>query len=284
MKALLEHLLVQARAVEPGGHRQFDVLPECRVAGRRPDAVGVKALIEHQPQVDRLVVEVDLVALDVHLAQSSIGSYPVQDRAAVQHLQNEIVEERVTGRPGPGRGDGQDARHAVRCRDLGLADQCLAVHERGAKAQATLLSVEAGGQDKATAIEVGHDLALLQAVRIHRFHPYRLPDTRGACIVATARGIIGALLAARLHVGACLVADIDHQVVALAGRDKARDIVAKRGRAAPVSAHRLAVDVHLALIVYRSKVQDDAFAGPPGWDVQAAVVPHHLDKVGVLDA
>ena len=72
--------------------------------------------------------------------------------------------------------------------------------------------------------------------------------------------------------------------MARAGRDKARDVIAERGRAAPMPAHRLAVDKDLALIVHRAKVQDDALAGPVGGDVQAAVVPHHLDKVGVLDA
>ena len=95
VEALLEDLLVQPRAVEPGGHRELDVALERRVARRGPDAVGVEALVEHQAQVDRLVVEEDPVALDVDLAQPGVAAAPGRALARpVEHLELEVVEER----------------------------------------------------------------------------------------------------------------------------------------------------------------------------------------------
>ena len=54
-EALLEHLLMQPRAVEAGGHAQLDVAAQRLVGRRGQDAVGVIALIEHEPLEDAVL-------------------------------------------------------------------------------------------------------------------------------------------------------------------------------------------------------------------------------------
>ena len=61
-EALLEHLLVQPRAVEAGGHAELDVVDQRLVARRGQDAVGVVALVEHQALEHGLAVELDACA------------------------------------------------------------------------------------------------------------------------------------------------------------------------------------------------------------------------------
>ena len=61
-EALLEHLLVQAGAVEAGRQAELDVAPQRLVGGRGQDAVGIEALVEHQPLEDDLAVDLDRLA------------------------------------------------------------------------------------------------------------------------------------------------------------------------------------------------------------------------------
>ena len=103
MEAFFEHLLVQARAVETGLHRQLDVALERCIGRRSPDAIRVKALVENQAQENRLVVEVNLPILNMHLAQPGIGFYVIEQRAfLIQHIQLQVIEERRLWRPGFG--------------------------------------------------------------------------------------------------------------------------------------------------------------------------------------
>ncbi len=104
VEALFEHLLVQARAVEARAASKVDIALERVVDGRGPDAVRVEALVEHQAQVERLVVEKDLAVFDVDLAQPGIAVDQVIEHGPgfVQHIQVQIVEERRSGDQGLG--------------------------------------------------------------------------------------------------------------------------------------------------------------------------------------
>ena len=65
-EALLEHLLVEARAVEACRHAQLDVAAQRRVRRRGHDAFRVVALIQHQALKHHLAVEPDRLAIDAH--------------------------------------------------------------------------------------------------------------------------------------------------------------------------------------------------------------------------
>ena len=74
MKTLLENFLVQPCAVEAGLLGKLDVALERCVARGGTDAVGIKALVEHKPLVERLVVQQDPVALEVNFTQTGVAA------------------------------------------------------------------------------------------------------------------------------------------------------------------------------------------------------------------
>jgi hypothetical protein len=94
---LLEDLLVQARSVESGGHRQLDVAHERVVVGRRHEGVGPVPLVEHEPLEDRLAVQQDAVAADRHGAQAGVRLDVVDDLTVAGQPHAEAVQVRVLG-------------------------------------------------------------------------------------------------------------------------------------------------------------------------------------------
>ena len=114
MEALLEDLLVQASAVETRPHGQFDISLERGIARRRPDAIGVESLVEDQALIERLVVEEDAAAFDVHLAQAGIAADLIEGMpVAVQDLEGHLVEMGIVRPPGPRVAHGNDEGCAI---------------------------------------------------------------------------------------------------------------------------------------------------------------------------
>ena len=76
-EALFKDLFVQARAVEAHVHGKADITLQRRVAGRGVDAVGIEALIQHQPLEHGFAVEQQLAASESDGAHAEIALHRV---------------------------------------------------------------------------------------------------------------------------------------------------------------------------------------------------------------
>lgn len=121
-------------------------------------------------------------------------------------------------------------------------------------------------------------------MRIHRFEPYRLPDSRGTCVVAAAGCKTPGLFSTWLMIAARVIPDANDEVVCGAGAGLVRDVERERDRAAEVGAHGHPVDKCLAFIIRAAKVKPYALARPRGRYLDLAVIPHGPDEVLVCDA
>ena len=78
---LLEDFLVQTCAVEAHSLAHLDVMLECLITWRGPNAVGIVALVEHEALEVGFIIEVEVAACKVNLAHACIGLHFVQDVA-----------------------------------------------------------------------------------------------------------------------------------------------------------------------------------------------------------
>ena len=190
-----------------------------------------------------LVVDENLVALNVNLPHPGITADDIHDLIRrVGHFQDNVVQERLLWRPGYGFFNIQDERRAVQCRTFGLIDRLPASLHTGAEGLATFKSVKTRGNHKPFAIQIRYDLDVLQPMFIDGLHPNRLPYSRGASIMATARLEVPALLTGWLFVGPQVVGHAQNHVVRIADLDEPGDIETERYRASEVHPHRFAVD------------------------------------------
>jgi len=99
-ETLLEHLLMQPRTIEAGGHAQLDVSAQCLIGRRGEDAVRVMPLIEHEPLEDRFPVQLDDRPLDADPTQPRVAGRPIHDDAVPFHQRDvEVIQERVGRAP-----------------------------------------------------------------------------------------------------------------------------------------------------------------------------------------
>ena len=282
--AFLENLLMQARAVEPGGQSQFDVAAQGVVRRGGPDTVGVETLVEHQPLVIGFVVEVDFVAFDVDLAHPDIGFHGVEHLAVGgDHLVGQVVEERVFGTPEPGLFDRDDDDAAVRRPDLPRADDLAAV-PKGHPERVRAFPEELRGDDQLLLVDVGRHLDACEGLGSHGLHPHRLPDACRAGVVATVRGVLQRLFAGSLFAAAQVARGEDDQTVAAARLHECGDVVGERRAASEVASNEAAVDIHLGGVVHGSEVEHHVASRPVCRNVDRTLVPDAADEVRVADA
>ena len=78
---LLENFLMQACTVEADSLAPLNVGDQGGVGGRGHHAVGIVALVQHEPLEDRLAVDLDLQPVNGDCAQPGIAGRAVYDRA-----------------------------------------------------------------------------------------------------------------------------------------------------------------------------------------------------------
>ena len=278
-ETLLEHLLMQPRAVEAHGHGQLDVAAQRVVGGRGVDAVGIEALIQHQPLEYRRTVDQALLAVKGDRAQGKIAVHRVDGFAVFQQRQLQVVEVALTRRP------------EVNVIDLQRQAGVMAVGQAlggslgravegglGAQGQAGTGAVDRRVDVHAAVGGVGDQLCGAEVGLGNPLQPDGLPDARGAGVAATEGMIARALLAEGLTAAAQVVVGADHQRV-FAGNQRVGDFEGEGGVAALVHAHGLAVDPCLAAVVHRAEVQQHALTGGVLRQREAAAVPHRGHEV-----
>ena len=284
VETLLESLLVEACAVEPGGHREFDITLQRLVGRGRPDTVGVKSLIEHQPLIVGLVVQADFVALDVDLAHARIGVHLVQHLPfRVHEPVGDVIKERRLRRPELRPLDRKHGDRAVRSLHRRGRHYLTAVLHRNLQRIAALRP-EPGRDDHLSLVDVRHDLCKEQSSGVHGLHPHRLPDTRGAGVVATVGSILKVLLPGALRRRTHVARGPNDQMVAPAGRNQPRQVDAERRTAPEMAGGENPVDINLRIVIDSPEVQQDVFSAPCLGNRHLAVVPDAVDEIGVPDA
>ena len=92
---------MQAGTIETCLHRQFDIPFQCLVTRSRPDTVRIETLVEHQTLVVRLIVQINLIAFDMHLTHTGITIDLINYISIlIQNLVLQIVKERTFRTPG----------------------------------------------------------------------------------------------------------------------------------------------------------------------------------------
>ncbi len=284
---LLEHLLVQARAVEPGRQAELDVADQ-RLLGRRGhQALRPVPLVQHEPLEHVLAVDQDRLAVDAHRPQTGVRVGSVDHVAVgIDQLEAYVVQVRIRGVPeadAVGRDLQGQARGQVEIgADLVADDLAVGVLQGGLDRVAGLvrrdryLEVEAGARD------VRRDPGPLQVHRGDRFEPDGLPDAGRAGVEAAVVEVQLALLAARLRT-AVRVAGADDDGRLLAGLGDVVQVGAERGESAAVPDHLLAVHPDGGVVVDGLEVQYGVLAVPLRGDRDGGAVPDRLHEVDVLD-
>jgi hypothetical protein len=259
-EALLEHFLVQARAVEAGCLRELDIAPQVVVRRCRPDAVGVEALVEHESLEQDLSINKDRDAVDRDGTQPGVASAAVDHRAgSVDELELEVVEVGIPGRPGPSRRGGDreiETRNEVRIGGaLPGADSGAVAFEVGVHSHASPVADDGKLQAEPAARQVGGDPGTLEPCLGDGLHPHRLPDARRPGVVAArvregggllALGLGGTVVVASAHDDECLVSRL---------RDS-REVRRDRRRAAAVTRHFHTVHPDRRVVVDRLEMQE----------------------------
>ena len=275
---------MQTRAVEPGGHRKFDVALQRRVGRSRPDAVGIESLIEHQPLVIGFVVQVDPVPFDVDLAHARIGVHLVEHLPfRIHDPVGDVVEKRRLRRPEFRTFDGKHGDRTVRGPHRRGGHDLAALLHRDMQRVAALRP-EAGRDDQLPLVDVRHHVRREQPRRVHGLHPHRLPDTRGAGVVAAVGGVLQILFAGALRRRAHVARGSHDQMVALSGRDQTGQIDAERRTAPDMAGGENAIDIDLRIVVDGPEIQQNVLSAPRFGHRHLAVVPDAVDEIGVPDA
>ena len=99
-EAFFKDLLMQARAVEARRHAQLNIFYQRGVAGRGHDAIGIIALIQHQPLEDRGPIDLDCHAFDADAAHAGIAGRAVNHGAGCIHqLNRQVIQMRIADSP-----------------------------------------------------------------------------------------------------------------------------------------------------------------------------------------
>jgi len=284
---LLEDLLVQARAVKADGLAHLDVRDQGLVRGRGHHAVGVVALVQHEPLEDGLAVDLDLHAVNGDRAQARVAVRGVNDRAVRVAQRNlQVVQVRVRNRPEPAAvfGNGQcQARGQVQMRRHGSRRHlALGVLQGRVQGQAGLVLRQRLFQVERAVRDIRGEARALQRDFGDRLDPHGLPDARRSGVVAAVRGVLLGLLAARLR-RVPVVACPNHDRERIAAGDF-RQCHGKRRPPAPVAHHFLAVHPDRRIIIHRSEVQQDVSPLPLLRRLDRPAIPDGRHEIHMADA
>ena len=255
------------------------------VCGSRPDAFGIEALVEHQTLVISLVVQIEIAVGTMNLAHSGVGTYFIYDLpCCILHRVFHVVKVGRLGTPQLGFLDGEHHTGTIHGRGClgGYHFPCVK-HLHG-KCIAVGLAIELRTNDKLLLVDIGNGKHILQGLGADGLHPHRLPDAGGTGVVATARIVVPALLAAWLHASTQIVINANHQIGALAGWNILGDVHLETAACAKVLHDLLAVDIDGSLVIYCTEVQQHPLAFPLGRDADGALIPHGVDEICVFHA
>ena len=127
------------------------------------------------------------------------------------------------------------------------------------------------------ALDDGSQAEKVDVLSLDSLHPHRLPDARGARVVAAARVGRGRLLACAVLAVPYVVLGEHREVIALA-REIIGNIETKRPIAAGVHSHELAVYIHISPMVDCAEMQYLALAVKALRKIEVAAVPHRVHK------
>ena len=218
----------------------------------------------------------------MHLAHAYVGVDRIERLAlGVLHLIDHIVEEGRLGAPQFGVFQRHHYRHALHGRGLGTRHRLAAVlhHDRQRIAAGDVVICRY--DDYMLLVNIGNHLHALQCHGVHSLHPYRLPDARGTGIAATHRIIVRRLLAAGLRTAAQVALGMHHKAVHAAVTHKVGHIERERVRAAVMTAHELAVDIYLRLVIHGAEIEFHALALPLRRYLDLALIPYAVDEIGI---
>ena len=287
-EAFLEHLLVEARAVETGIHAQLDVAAQRRVRRRGHDAFRVVALIQHQALKHHLAVELDRPAIDAHGAQCGVRGRLVHRTAGVIHQRDsDVIEMRGTGLPQTTAACGDveiETRGQIQVGGaLGAGHLAIGIAERGAQAHAGRVAGQRLLEANDAAGHVRRQPRSAQRQVRHRLHPHRLPDAGGSDVDGAVRPILAGLLATRLRaVRGVARAHGDDRF--LGRRRHAVQVTSKWREPAAMAPYFDAVDPHRGVVVDGLEMQQDAAARPLRRNGHVAAIPDGVKVVVVLDS
>ena len=286
-------LLMLPGAVVAQGKRHPDIRLYRLVAGRGEQGIRPVALVQHQPLIERGIVQVDPSLPDLNLPQAEIGAHPVQLLPAPAKPDFRVIELRPVRRPGEhgfqaaGAALVQIRRHREPP-GTNLCPQAAHRPSRVGHRQLQLqrfrrIPVQGNVRRHLMPVEIRRQLNPLQGDVSHRLQPDRLPDPADRRIPAAHQSPVPVLLAPGL--GAVRpVLRPDAQIV-FPFPQEAGDIDRKRRIAAPVRAGQLAVHIHCRLEVHRAEVQQYPPALHFVRDLQVSPVPHHrMDFIRRSDA
>ena len=185
VEALLKYLLVKSGTIEACLHRQFNISTECFVGRCCPDAVGIEALVEHQSLIERLIVQIDSISLDMHFAHADVAFHAVHGLSvAVGHSKFDVIEEWTGWAPSLHLTQRKYHYAIVAGFYALLRHNAVAVFHLHLK-HSSALGEEVRMHNDLLLVDVGQHLHIRQSLSRHGFHPYRLPDARSTRIVAT---------------------------------------------------------------------------------------------------
>ena len=245
-EAGLEHLLVQACAVEAHGHGAQDVVLQFVIGGGGVNAVGIEALIKDQALEHRLAVDFAGVAVQHNAAQAEIGLHFIDGFAVQFQGDRQIVQIGLAHIPQVGVGQLQ-RQGDVPAVALRTAFALRIAFEGSGNAQfcAGGGTIDLGFDQHGGIGDVGRQANVHDAGGVGPLQPYRLPDAGGAGVRAAMGVVFCALLAAGLFAAAQVVIGADDDDV-LAGHEGVGDFEIKGNIAAAVRAYGLSVDPYLA--------------------------------------
>ena len=251
------------------------------VAGRGHDAVGIVALVEHQPLEDRLAVDLDRLAVDGEAAQPGVAARAVDHVASgVEQVDVQVVQVRVFDRPQPAAlgGMGRSRRGTK---------SASAAHSAATTSPASSFRVARRRSPAACRVSgCSRRIMLLATSGVmrgrrralgHGFQPDRLPDAGGADVDRASGAVFAGLLAARLR-RAVIVARAHDDRDRLAGLGDTAQVAGEGRKAAAMAPDFHAVDPHGRIVIDRLEVQQHAPPGPVGRDRHLAPVPDGVRK------
>ena len=281
---LFKTLLVQAGTIEAHSLRHLYIFLQGSVGGRCPDAVGVIALVKHQALIVGLIIKVEVAVGQMHLAHTSIRQHLVNYLAILHHLILHAIEEGVLGAPQFHTLYGQHHHRVVATHHTLFDHHLVAIINTYNELIGGVLAIKLRAYHKLLLVDVGGSKHALQAFFINGLHPYRLPDARNTGVHTSVRTQLWALFAARLHTAAQVVVYLYHEVVRLSGFYIAGNVATERRPRTVMQTHQLAINIDVSLIVDRAKVQQHLLALPCSRNVERALIPYTVNKVGVMNA
>ena len=272
----LEHLLVEPRPVKARREGQLNVLNQVLLGGGGVDAVGIEALVQHHPLEQGLAVYQELLPLEAGVPQAEVAVHPVLPKGELQG-----VKAALAGLPQVGFLQLQLGGEEAVLYPQGLLPHRAAL-PGGGEGQLPF-ALDSAGDSHPAVFQVGVILGVLDVALGHELQPHRLPNARGAGVIAAGRGVQVGLLALGLQAGADVVPHC-HKEAVLPQARLPGDVQGKGGVPALVGARQLPVDVDRGLVIHRAEVQQHLAGQLLLAQGEGAAVGHAADKVCVANA